>query len=184
MRILFVVHQFYPEFNSGTERIAYQLAKAAQLAGNSVGILTTKLFGLESSGWILDRKTGLYKGMYEDIPVIAIMRSDLGEQVDYSLDAESRVVKRIVQLLQSDQYDVCHIMHLMRTASIVKAVRVMGIPYVITLTDFHMQCHRGNLIKRDGHICYGARGGQQCVQDCIEHPWKTTKNTGARKHGW
>ena len=39
MRILYVVHQFYPEFGSGTERVTLNLARMAQRAGHHVQVL-------------------------------------------------------------------------------------------------------------------------------------------------
>ena len=39
MRILIVLHQFFPEFSGGTERVALNLARTAQRAGHHVRVL-------------------------------------------------------------------------------------------------------------------------------------------------
>ena len=44
MKILYLVHQFYPEFQSGTEKVVLNNAFMAQQIGNKVKIITYSFY--------------------------------------------------------------------------------------------------------------------------------------------
>ena len=69
MRILFVVHQFMPDFSGGTERVTLNLARAAQADGNRVEVLTVTAG--DRPGWRADGH-GLMTSSIEGVPVTAI----------------------------------------------------------------------------------------------------------------
>ena len=50
MRILLIVHQFFPEFGGGTERVALQLARMAQRAGHHVHVLAGTMDARKAGG--------------------------------------------------------------------------------------------------------------------------------------
>ncbi len=43
LKILYLVHQFYPEFQSGTEKVVLNNAFMAQQSGNKVKVITYSL---------------------------------------------------------------------------------------------------------------------------------------------
>jgi glycosyltransferase involved in cell wall biosynthesis len=42
----------------------------------------------------------------------------------------------------------------------------IGLPYVVTLTDFFPLCYRINLMRISGEICDGPHGGRACLTHC------------------
>ncbi len=171
MRILFIVHQFYPEFSGGTERVTLGLAKLAQRAGHFVRILTTIAPELDETVWQEGCSPRLPESAIQGIPVTGIRRSELGQDADYSLEFEEPLVVEICRLLERDRFDVCHVMHSMRMSSAIQAVQNHEIPYILTLTDFFLPCYRINLVNRHGEVCEGARGGKTCGRDCLVPEW-------------
>jgi glycosyltransferase involved in cell wall biosynthesis len=171
MRILFILHQFFPEFTGGTESVTFRLAKSAQRAGHHVRIFTCKVTDADGANWRQSETTGLIDSVYAGVPVTAISRAELDDRADYSLQLQVDIVDRVCHLLEREQYDVCHVMHTMRMASAVQAVQNYNIPYILTLTDFFLQCYRINLVNLSDQLCSGANGGQQCVQECQVFEW-------------
>lgn len=162
MRILFVVHQFMPEFSAGTERATLNLAKSAQRDGHHVAILTTSL--LSDAPWSEDPATGLRATSIEGIPVHAIPQFDPQPMRDFGFAAQG--LPAIRRHLEQGAYDLVHVMHGMRMLDVVDAVRELHIPYVITLTDFFLTCWRINLIRSSGELCAGPEAGAACIRHC------------------
>src|SRR5262249_40970719 len=46
----------------------------------------------------------------------------------------------------------------------------LGIPYVITLTDFFLMCPKYTLVRSNGSLCFGPETGLACGQHCSELP--------------
>src|ERR1044072_1702547 len=75
MRVLYVCHQFFPEYYTGTERYVLDLAKQVQRMSHSVSVLTdaTKAVGIQkSAGDPVSRR--MYD--HEGVPVIALRHVD------------------------------------------------------------------------------------------------------------
>jgi glycosyltransferase involved in cell wall biosynthesis/GT2 family glycosyltransferase len=174
MRILFVVHQFFPEFHSGTESVTLRLAKSAQQAGHKVEVLTPLITQRVDPSWHVDEATGFYQYRFDNIAVTAIKRSDIPDSADYSLATHDPLVEKISKYLVSGQFDCCHVMHSMRMASAVKAIADNNIPYILTITDFFLPCYRVNLVNMSGQPCEGPNNGQRCLSDCSSNEWDSS----------
>lgn len=166
MRILFVVHQFYPEYAGGTEKVCYQLAKAAQRAGHYVRVLTCRV-----DHWTDDSGESLVDSVYQGIPLSIFQRKELPEDADIDLPVVPELAQSIKELLEQEQYDIAHVLHTMRMGSALEAIASVGIPYVVTITDFFAQCFRINLVNIDGQLCDGASGGKTCAVSCNISSW-------------
>jgi glycosyltransferase involved in cell wall biosynthesis len=165
MRVLFVVHQFMPEFASGTEQVTLNLAKSAQRDGHEVAVLTASL---SAAAWPHVDTVGLRFAMIDGVPVYGAPAerlapvSALGFRPDHEFAA---VLER--WLREAPAFDVVHFVHTMRLSGAVDIVRRLGIPYILTLTDFFLPCYRINLLRRSGEFCWtGPEGGRACEKHC------------------
>jgi glycosyltransferase involved in cell wall biosynthesis len=167
MRILYVVHQFYPESSSGTERFLLQLASSIQRSGHHADIVPYSFaerseFGPAGS---LLAKQYQYKG----ISVIGLRHDKVPIDINTSLE-NSSVLSFAREVLgnRSPSYDLVHVVHPMRLTSFAVLAREVGIPYVLTLTDFWMICPKVNLHTSFNTQCGGPGGGKICSQWCPE----------------
>ena len=172
MRILYVLHQFFPEFHGGTERVTLNLARMAQRAGHYVHVLACTVEP-DKCGGVLSAEpvAGSYAATFEGLPVSLLPRSRLPAAADISLDVDAQLVESLSEWMRGEQFDVAHVMHTMRMGSAVAALQRCGLPYVLTLTDFFLPCARVNLINAQNQQCQGPQGGRNCSRDCHVPPW-------------
>jgi glycosyltransferase involved in cell wall biosynthesis len=167
MRILYVVHQFYPESSSGTEQFLLHLASSIQRSGHHADIVTysfSERSEFRPSGGLL-AKHYQYKG----ISVIGLRHDRIPIDINTSLE-NSAILSFAGEVLgnRSRSYDLLHIVHPMRLTSFVTAASQAGIPYVVTLTDFWVICPKINLYTSFNTLCGGPEGGKTCSQWCPE----------------
>jgi glycosyltransferase involved in cell wall biosynthesis len=163
MRLLFVVHQFLPDFAGGTERVTLNLARAAQADGVQVEVLTVTTG--DKPGW---RRTpeGFLAASVEGVPVTALAvaeppLTELGFHANPALAAAAEQF-----FAARPAFDVAHVMHSLRMTELVEALVARRIPYVVTLTDFFTLCYRVNLVRLNGQLCGGPAGGKACQAYC------------------
>jgi glycosyltransferase involved in cell wall biosynthesis len=171
MRILIVLHQFYPEFSSGTERVALNLAKAAQRAGHYVRVLACAVNPEVHHGAASKALAGALETVWEGLPVTLLPRAMLPASADYSLDVVPELVEHLVTWMKQERFELAHILHTMRMSTVVVAAQQCNLPYVLTLTDFFLACPRINLVTLDNQMCSGPQGGKKCGKDCLTVPW-------------
>lgn len=171
MRILFVVHQFFPEFHSGTERVTLNLARAAQRAGHPVHVLGCAVQPGAHVGLAVPQIRGAVAGVFDGVPVTMLARDSLPARADSSLDVDEVVAGEIAAWMREHRFDVVHLMHAMRMGSAVAAAQQAGLPIVVTLTDFFLACTRINLIDVDGRPCKGPECGRACARKCLAPAW-------------
>jgi glycosyltransferase involved in cell wall biosynthesis len=171
MRIAFVVHQFFPEFKSGTERVTLNLARAAQRAGHHVRVLACVLDERWLAGWQRGKFPGAAEHLVDGVPVTALPRSLLPLQVDSSLDICEPLVEPLIRWFSDGRFDVVHVMHTMRMVTAVVAAQRAGLPFIVTLTDFFAACMRVNLVDAVGQPCQGPQGGAACARKCLSADW-------------
>ena len=166
MRILLVVHQFYPEYAGGTEKVCFQLARAAQRAGHYVRVLCCRV-----NQWDHEGDEMLVDSVYQGIPVSAFQRKELPPNADIDLPVNAELTGNITELLDQECYDVAHVMHTMRMGSALEAITRKDLPYLLSITDFFTQCFRINLIDVNNQLCDGAMGGKRCAKECQIASW-------------
>ena len=165
MRILFVVHQFMPEFSAGTERVTYTLAKAAQRDGHRVEVATCSVLG--ESHWAVKGRDGTREASVDGIPVHAFPGDGLEGVEVVGLRKNPAIRTWFERFLDKrESYDLVHVMHSMRMVDAVEVVRERGLPYVVTLTDFFLACYRINLVRPSGELCPGPNHGHNCETHC------------------
>jgi len=120
MRILYVVHQFYPESSSGTEKFSLNLASSMQRSGHHADIVTysfSERSDFRPSGSLLVKHY-----QYKGISVIGVRHDRIPIDINTSLE-NSAVFSFAKQVLgnQSRSYDLVHMVHPMRLASFATA---------------------------------------------------------------
>ena len=182
MRILIVLHQFYPEFSGGTERVSLNLAKAAQRAGHFVEILACSVNPAVEPGFASEHLDGARETVYEGVPLTLLPRALMPATADFSLDVDLPLVEKIAGWIKAKRFDMGHVTHLMRMSSAVLAVQRCGLPFVLTLTDFFLACPRINLVDLDNRICEGPELGNKCGKRCLTAPWSREALVGRYEH--
>ena len=171
MRILIVLHQFYPEFSSGTERVALNLAKTAQRAGHFVRVLACAVNPGAHHGTAATALAGALESVWEGVPMTLLPRAMLPASADYSLDVAPELLEPLAGWMKQERFDLVHVMHTMRMTTAVAAAQRCGLPYIMTLTDFFLPCSRINLVTLDHQLCNSPQGGKKCGKDCLGSPW-------------
>ena len=168
MRILYLVHQFYPKFSSGTERFVLNLASSLQRDGHFAEVATYDLFNTEP--FRSRNQLSAREYTYKNIPVVSVRYRTM--PIDVNTSCEDPAVYRFaLAFLQArKRYDVLHCAHPMRLASFLKAARELTLPYILTLTDFWLLCPKIFLQTSSGNLCAGPEGGDVCGRLCPELP--------------
>ena len=181
MRILFVVHQFMPEFATGTERVTLNLAKSAQRDGNEVEVVTRSLCG--PSRWSRVSEHGFRFAVVEGIPVHALPGDETDSSAQLGIQDDEQLANSFARFLDDrGNYDVVHVTHPMRMVDAIETIRARNIPYVVTLTDFFFLCYRINLVRLTGRSCLGPAEGQACEKHCrLADPAKLLARQGRMK---
>jgi len=167
MRILFVLHQFYPEFAGGTERVTLNLAKAVQRAGHYVHVLACTVYPETQVGRASNNLRGAYEYVHDGLPVTVLQRAQLVSSADFDFAVDEILTKKIQNWLATMAFEVAHITHFMRMASAMSAIQKAEIPYVVTLTDFFPACYRVTLVNVAGALCPGPDEGKRCADECL-----------------
>lgn len=166
MRITYLVHQFFPEWYTGTEKFVFQIASMLQGAGHRVDVITYSFY--ERSFYEKGMGEILYHDFsYRGIPVTAIRHKVIPERIQTALDDDS--TNDIAHfLLSRNRPDVIHVGHPMRVSSFISAAREFEIPYLLTLTDFWLICPKVILVNTAGDLCSGPDDLINCKISCKE----------------
>jgi glycosyltransferase involved in cell wall biosynthesis len=165
-RILYVIHQFYPEFHSGTERFLLNLSSALQKVGHFPQVVTYTFGNNEKPEH--HKNLLVWNYAFRNIPVTALRHKT--EPMDLHLSCyNEQIYKYALSFLpQDNRCDLVHITHSMRLASFAKAAIDLGIPYVLTLTDFWLICPKIILQTSKNALCAGPMSGKTCSELCPE----------------
>ena len=175
MKIILTVHQFLPDFSTGTEVIALGIAKELRVRGHEVTVVT----GYPDPRRLADADR-FDRYVYDGIPVERFRHASHpmgGQRVVTELAYDNRLFASAFRaLLERIRPDLVHFVHLSRlSASIVEPCLELGIPTVFTATDFWAVCPFSQLRLADNSICAGP---DATGLNCVRH---FTENIGARR---
>jgi glycosyltransferase involved in cell wall biosynthesis len=164
MKILYLLHQFFPESTTGTERIFFQLATQMQRYGHSVRVLSysyapASAFSRRSRGHRWNDIS------YQGLPIRTFRRRKLPDAHEAQLQ-DAALAEAAGEMLTAEKPDLVHAGHLMRTYELAKVALDLGIPLLCTLTDYFAICPRYTLLNVGDQICAGPNRGQTCISDC------------------
>ncbi|HEX8273766.1 MAG TPA: glycosyltransferase [Longimicrobiaceae bacterium] len=175
MKILITVHQFLPEFSTGTEVIALGIARELRARGHRVLVVT----GFPDARRLPDAER-FDRYEYDGIPVERFRHSPhpMGAQRAVTEMAyDNRLfAEEFGAVLARFAPDLVHFVHLARlSASLVGPCVERGIPTVFTATDFWAVCPFSQLRLPDQSICAGPGPG---ALNCVRH---LVAGSGARR---
>ena len=169
MRILYVVHQFFPKYYTGTERLVLNLSKQMQRMGHSVKVLT---YGItETEGFRQEGDFLIKDYEFQGVPVISIRHKIIPQDVSFTI-FDPKMEKILGTIFSNEKFDIIHVCHSMRVGSIIRVAKHRNIPIVLTLTDFWLMCPRGIAVTQKGELCYDPEDGMKCVRECYGNLWK------------
>jgi glycosyltransferase involved in cell wall biosynthesis len=162
MKILYVLHQFFPFHHTGTERLTLQLAKQIQRLGNFVSVLTYEPNNLNIEGFEqLDNNVKKREYQFETIPVRSFKHVESNSGMDYVFDPS--VERHLTSIVK--QFDLVHFTHTQRLGSVLKICKDLKIPTILTLTDNWLLCPTG-LLTTEHDLCDGPDEGKKCMSVC------------------
>lgn len=164
MKVLYLVHQFYPEFYMGTEKFVFNTARMVQKNGNKVKVIT---YSPQDENEFQQRHGDiLYKEyVYRGVPVLAFRHLQAEPDFNSRL-SDPQLLDFAEGILAHENPDLVHVGHPMRVSGFVHACMKRGIPYIVTLTDFYLQCMRGIMVRSNQDLCDGPQGGLTCEHHC------------------
>jgi GT2 family glycosyltransferase/glycosyltransferase involved in cell wall biosynthesis len=163
MRILFIVHGFPPEVFGGTEMYTHDLARAFSLLGDDVFVLTRES---NPSRQEYELRSEVQNG-------IRVARINNTFRNTTSLEdsyANPRLLEIAAPFLDEARPDVAHIQHLTcLSTGLPRALSARGTPMVMTLNDYWLLCHRGQLFDLDWQRCSGPgpAGCNRCISASV-----------------
>jgi glycosyltransferase involved in cell wall biosynthesis len=163
MRILFAVHQFFPDHRAGVEIVTLGLAREMKTRGHESFVLAAKRSVPHSD--LRPYETEDYE--FEGIPVRRVGRPEEGLSRPYYLNYRNEeMARKVGEYTREIGPDVVHLMHLQGlSASAVSAVKETGTPVIFTAADFWTVCPVVDLRRHDGVMCEGPEVSH-CVR-CI-----------------
>lgn len=166
MKILYIIHQFFPEFYSGTEKFVYNVSSMTSLAGHKVEVLSYSFSdNVEYADRLFD--TLVKKTTYKRLSVVKIRNA--GHDVEHhSLVTTTAGYKFARTFLYKHKPDIVHFGHTMRMFEFCYAANSLDVPFCLTLTDFFLLCPKVNLITSSGALCDGPCNGDNCRKLCPE----------------
>jgi len=167
MRILLTVHQFLPEYSAGTEVLTFGTAKQLQAAGHEVMVFTGYPATAKPSP---EERFDSYE--YQGVPVERYRHAyvPLDGQPTTETEYNNRFFARYFRtFLKRFKPDVVHFFHLGRlSASAVDVCEALGIPMVLTPTDFWFVCPTNQLRLPDNSMCTGPdRHSVNCLRHIV-----------------
>lgn len=158
MKILNLVHQYYPDHIGGTEFYTRSISESLAGQGHQVAVFQRHF----ASGQALHQRT--------DFAGVQVWSVQVGEfsptRRFLSTFAQPTILTRFQQLVDAWQPDLVHIQHLMGLpVGMADFLRQKNIPYLIYLHDFWWVCANAQLYTNyDQSICSGPKAFLNCAR--------------------
>jgi glycosyltransferase involved in cell wall biosynthesis len=161
MRILLVTHFFPPGHVGGTEDLTRGLAQSLQAAGHTVNVICAEDWTTAPSHWI--RATD---EIVQGIPVRRLhFNWTKAPDVFGYLYNNPEVAEHFRKFCAQVRPDIVHITSCYTlSASIIGVARELGLPILLSATDFWLLCARNTLLRSDGTLCAGPESPWQCAR--------------------
>jgi len=159
VRLLYLVHQYFPRHVGGTEVYTRSLVRRARAAGHDVEVIT--YHEAESD-------FGVHRTQHEGVP-LAEVHYNLSTAPDPArFEYDNPFIAGLVRgEIARFRPDLVHVMHAMKlSVAALDACVDAGVPTVVTLCDFWFVCPRHTLLTWDDRPCRGPRHATQCVR-CV-----------------
>jgi GT2 family glycosyltransferase/glycosyltransferase involved in cell wall biosynthesis len=157
MRLLIVVHGFPPQSTGGTEVYADLQARRLAAGGDEVRVFTRESDPARPEYSVRDERR-------DDLRIRWVNRTFRDtRRFEDSYDCEG-VTARLREWLDRHPCDVAHVHHLTcLSTSIVRELKSRDVPVVLTLHDYWMLCHRGQLLDLHLRRCEDPATCHDCL---------------------
>jgi|WetSurSiteA1Bulk_404760.scaffolds.fasta_scaffold00317_3 glycosyltransferase involved in cell wall biosynthesis len=183
VKILLTVHQFVPDYTSGTEVLAFSVAKELLRRGHQVFVFT----GFPAQHLaepILSYDSRLDRYEIEGISVYRYYHAlqptadqPIVTEIEYDNHLATRFFSEIVQEVQPD---IIHFFHLSRLGTgLIDVANAQEILAYSTPTDFWTFCLTSQLLLDDGSPC---QGPSMTSGNCVKHIAMLTQGPRAKKY--
>ena len=153
MRIAFIVHTFFPNWQAGTEVYARSLARKAILNGHEAFVVCYEP-PTPNSDYFEDVKA--CDTVCEGLPVHRISFFKTYRDFHSKEYFDPAVEEHLVDYLSALRPDVIHVVHSMHlSTAVIWAAKRLGLPVVATATDFWYVCPTYQLVKHNERLCRG-----------------------------
>ena len=170
MRVLLTTHVFLPDYSSGTEILTLNTARELQRLGHMVEICT----GFPARPGLIDtERFDTYE--YEGIQVHRFLHdaAPMGEQSNVAEAEYTNLffARWFRGYLEKFRPDITHFFHLgLLSASAIDVCHTLGIPMLMTPTDFWLICPNNQLRLPDNSLCRGPdRDGVNCLRHAVSN---------------
>lgn len=165
MNIVFLTSRFFPEARGGTEAYTYTIAQALRARGHTVSVLYAPVWekARRDRPYRVDSEDGLYEGM--PVRKLRFDWQSAPDRHEYLFGCNPTIAQRITDFLIQQSAQIAHVtscIHLSSAA--LTAPLAIGIPVVLTLTQYWQICPRTTLQRRDGAFCPGRQNGITCLR--------------------
>ena len=163
MRIAYISHFYMPTQSAGIEQNTHGLAKGMQAAGHMVTVLCAANWTQGDTYW-----QGYVEDEWDGVPV---RRFNINwvhtPNPTRNLYDNRLLTDHVREFLTDFKPDIVHIASLYTISMrVVEVAHNLGIPVVMTLSDFWLICPRHTLVRYDGAICDGRVPVETC-HDCM-----------------
>lgn len=150
MRVVVVVHGFPPRAQGGSELYAEALARALRAQHDDDILVVTREQDASRPEYAIRRET-------RDGLEIAWINNTFAEAHRFEDTYRNVVIDDLAaRLIDEQRPDVAHVHHLTcLSTGIVPALAARHVPVVLTLHDYWLMCHRGQLLDVDLEPCDG-----------------------------
>ncbi len=164
MKVLLIANGFPPSGQWGTEYYTHQLAMGLMSRGDEVLVLVP-CRQPERERFSMQRSSRY------GVEVIELANAGDPRKTFADSYSNERVEQAFDDLLELEQPDVVHFTHLLWGLSVglPGVARKRGIRTVVTVTDFGLLCHRGQLYDWQSKSCDGPRDRERCAR-CVREP--------------
>src|SRR5579884_2312270 len=129
MKLLYIVHQFYPETASGTEKFLLNLCATLQADGQRVQVVT---YAFQEKHTRREGELLVREYLYNGMPVTAVRHLKVPLDI-HTTWFGADIATFAEEMLRRCRPDLLHIVHPMRLGGFAEAAISLGVPYGLTL---------------------------------------------------
>ncbi len=158
MKVLHVIHGYYPESTGGAEAYVRDLLAEQRRQGLEAALLTGSM-----KPWAA---CGVEELELEGTRALRVHRDDY--HFDLHAKAYHPGIERIARdLLERERPDLVHVHQWLRlTSNLIEIAEDVGIPAVVTLHDVYTSCPRAFRVRADDEACFRELAVESCLR-CV-----------------
>ncbi|MDX9913043.1 MAG: glycosyltransferase [Candidatus Moranbacteria bacterium] len=146
MKILFVIHQYWPKYQSGSENYTHYIAKAMADNGHDVFVLAVEPGS--NKDYFIERNN-------DDAMHIIKIHKSLKAFSNFDWNYRDLEYEKIFkEILNEINPEIVHIQHLMYASlGITKIIKEREIPIIYTLHDLWLECLKITKLDHENKVC-------------------------------